>query len=148
MHSFLRPSDPKFAHSIPRRPLFKNREHSRSWVHLHLTPVRNGGSDIFVEPGEDWEIGQRSALHHYGVHAVEHEREWYNASRCHFVEHPRRSYAALGCIQNQYFADVGLASQFMSGARKYAGEAVKVVTRGKAVLRHERVTAYGMSHRL
>ena len=54
----------------------------------------------------------------------------------------------LGCIQNQYFADVGLASQFMSGAREYTGDAVKVVTRGKAVLRHECGTAYGTPHRL
>src|SRR5258707_14714793 len=89
--------------------LFDDGKQAPTRVHFHFAAVGNGGRDILVERREHWQIGQSRTLHQNGVHRVEHECERYHTSRCHFVKHPRRSDAAFGAVEDQYFPNVGLA---------------------------------------
>src|SRR5262249_41436912 len=128
--------------------LCDEREHALSRIHFHLAAIGNSGRYIVLKPGEHGQIGQCGALRQKRVHRVEHQRERYDAPRCHFVEHPRRRDATLGGMQDQYFPDIGLTSQLVAGTTEYSCYAVEIVARRETVLRHERVAAHRASHRL
>src|SRR5262249_4898710 len=64
-----------------------------------------------------------------------------DAARVHLVQHPGGGDAALGGIEHEHAADIGLAGELVIGARKYAAHAIEIIARGEAVLRDQRLPA-------
>ena len=108
--------------------------------------VRSTGGDIFVKSGKHRYVAKCCSLRENWIDRIQDDRQRYDATRLHFIQHPGRRHAALGGVEDKDPADIGLAGQLMRGPAEDTLDAVEIVAGGKSVVSHQRKPAYGQAH--
>src|SRR6478752_1492833 len=115
-------------------------------IDFHLGAVGDGCGDVLLEAREHSHVAKRGALREDRIDRIQDDRQRHNAARFHLMKHPRRRHAALGGVQHQYPADIGLTSQLVRRAAEDALDAVEIVSRGKSIVRDQCAAAHDRSH--
>src|SRR6516162_5712187 len=127
------------SHRPNKRPL-------SAWFDLYFDAVRNGFGDVAIESRKHGEIGERGALDHDRIDAIEHQSCRHDAARFHLVQHPRGGDAAFGGVQHQDAVLIALPGELVLRPREHTADAIEIVTRGETVARDQRPGAYFAAH--
>src|ERR1700759_682516 len=99
-------------------------------IDLDLDAIRNGGGDVLVEACEHCDLAERRPLREDRIDRVEHDRQRHDAARFHLMQHPGSGNPALGGVEHENLADIGLAGELVRRAAEDALDAVEIVARG------------------
>ena len=129
----------RVSHHPNKRPL-------RARIDLDLGAVRDRFGDVDIEAGNHGEVGERRALDHDRIGAVQHQCRRHYAPRAHLMQHPGGGDAAFGGIEHQHAAAIALAGELVLRPREDAANAVEIVACGKAVARDQRLRLHFAAH--
>ena len=109
----------------------RDRQQAHLRIYFYFGAVGNGGGDIHVKSGKHRHVAKCGPLRENWIDRVQDDRQRHDATRLHLMQHPGRRDAALGRVQHQDPADIGLACQLVRGPAEDTLDAVEIVTGGK-----------------
>src|SRR5262249_21210653 len=115
-------------------------------IHFDLGSIRHHRGDVLVEAREHSDIAKGRTLRQDRIDRVEHQGQRHDAARFHLMQHPGGGNAALGGVEHQDLADIGLARELMRGPAEDALDAVEIVAGGEAVISDQRGPAHHGPH--